>query len=165
MEGFSWVFCRVVPHLIRQHSWLIVSIKSCLICIPTLSGGCILKVSWEGAVCVCVCVLSVRHTQPLRWDCCFIRVSIFEVGCLDIAHRQWERQSRKHYILKRGVIWCLVLLTLMYLYSYKTAPNCVSTCGCFLLAGSLCEPKKHKPFSFPSFLFRGQNEWNQDTFM
>ena len=33
-------------------------------------------------------------------------------------------------------------------------PTCVSTFGCLLLAESLCDPKNHKPFSFPSFLFR-----------
>ena len=100
--------------------------------------------------CVFLCV---RHTQPLMWDCCFIRVSIFEVGCLDVAHRQWERHSRKQYSRKIGVIWGLVFLTLIYLYSCKFVPTCVSTFVCLLLAESLCDPKNHKPFSFPSFLF------------
>ena len=41
----------------------------------------------------------------------------------------------------------------MYLDYHKTAPPWVLTCGCLLSAGSVCEPKKHKPFSLPSFLF------------
>lgn len=36
---------------------------------------------------------------------------------------------------------------------HKTAPPCVLTCGCLLSVGSVCEPKKQKPFSLPSFLF------------